>query len=81
MGLNQSKESKEKKKRKTEIPLSEEETPNVLCKRMKLSAPETQDTVSVREPIESSKDQDEIVEIREKLSDANKYIEGEIIIY
>ena len=77
MGLSQ---SKEKMKRKTDIPLSEEGTPNVLCKRIKLSAPETQDTVRVREPIGRSKEEDEFVNLKEKLSTANKYIEGEIII-
>ena len=66
-------------KRKNDIALSEEETPNVLCKRIKLSAPETQDTVRVREPTRRSTEE-EIVNIKEKLSIANKYIEGEIII-
>ena len=76
MGLNQSKESKEKMKRKTDFQLPDEETPNVLCKRIKLTAPETQDRV--REPIKKSTHEDELVEIKEKLSTANKYIEGEI---
>ena len=81
MGLSQSKELKEKIKRKNDIPVSEEETPNVLCKRIKLSDPETQDTVRDREPSRrSTEDEEEIVNLKEKLSIANKYIEGEIII-
>ena len=65
-------------KRKTDLQLSEDETSNVLCKRLKLTAPETQDRF--REPIGQSTDEDEIVDIKEKLSTANKYIEGEITI-
>ena len=78
MGLIQ---SNEKMKRKNDIPVSEEETPNVLCKRIKLSDPETQDTVRDREPTRrSTENEEEIVNLKEKLSIANKYIKGEIII-